>query len=133
MVALPLLTGGLTADDYEDAVACDARIDRLRERITCVEDAGFTRDYLDPAKRSIANGLTVELNDGTQLDEVVVEYPIGHARRRKEGMPLLIEKYRANLARVFPTRQQDAILAVSLDHQALQSMRVNDFIDLFVI
>src|SRR5258706_14437297 len=78
MVAVPLLFGRLTAADYEDDVASDPRIDRLRDKITCVEDKQFTRDYLDPAKRSIANALTVEFNDGSSLPEVVVEYPIGH-------------------------------------------------------
>src|ERR1700704_5778497 len=92
MVAGPLIHGRLTAADYEDDIANDPRIDRLRKKITCVEDKRFTRDYLDPKKRSIANGLTIELKDGTKLKEVVVEYPLGHRRRRKEGMPILVEK-----------------------------------------
>jgi 2-methylcitrate dehydratase len=133
MVAVALLFGRLTAEDYEDGVAADRRIDLLRERIECVEDHRFTRDYLDPAKRSIANALTVELNDGTVLDEVVVEYPIGHARRRAEGMPLLVGKFRTNLARVFPPRQQEAILAISLEHETLQSIPVNEYLDLYAI
>ncbi|HEU4621073.1 MAG TPA: bifunctional 2-methylcitrate dehydratase/aconitate hydratase, partial [Burkholderiaceae bacterium] len=93
MVAVPLIFGRLTAEDYEDKVASDPRIDALRDKIECVEDAQFTRDYHDPEKRSIANGLTVELNDGTRLNEVVVEYPIGHKRRRADGIPLLVEKF----------------------------------------
>src|SRR5690606_24253601 len=93
MIAVPLLFGRLTAGDYEDAVAADPRIDALRAKMSCVEDKRFTRDYHDPAKRSIANALTVELKDGTTLKEVVVEYPIGHKRRRKEGMPLLEAKF----------------------------------------
>ncbi|HEY7903704.1 MAG TPA: bifunctional 2-methylcitrate dehydratase/aconitate hydratase, partial [Casimicrobiaceae bacterium] len=97
MVAVPLLFGRLTASDYEDGVAADPRIDALRERIVCVEDPQFTRDYHDPEKRSIANALTVELADGSKLAEVVVEYPIGHKRRRAEGMPVLVEKFRRNL------------------------------------
>ncbi|MFC4436078.1 bifunctional 2-methylcitrate dehydratase/aconitate hydratase, partial [Cupriavidus respiraculi] len=104
MVAVPLLFGRLTAEDYEDKVAADPRIDALRDKIACVEDPAFTADYHDPEKRSIANAMTVELNDGTVLPEVVVEYPIGHKRRRADGIPLLVEKFRTNLARRFPAR-----------------------------
>ncbi|MGH8295561.1 MAG: bifunctional 2-methylcitrate dehydratase/aconitate hydratase, partial [Steroidobacteraceae bacterium] len=114
MMAVPLLFGRLTAADYEDEVARDPRIDALRARIECVEDPQFTRDYLDPQKRSIANAVTVRLKDGRTLDEVVVEYPIGHRRRRQEGIPLLLEKFRRNLARRFPQKQQQAILELSL-------------------
>lgn len=133
MVAVPLLFGRLTAEDYEDRVAADPRIDGLRGRIVCVEDPAFTADYHDPSKRSIANGLTVALNDGTVLPEVVVEYPLGHMRRRAEGIPLLVEKFRTNLARRFPEKQQAAILAVSLDQARLEGMAVNDYMDLFAI
>jgi len=133
MVAVPLIFGRLTAADYEDSVAADPRIDALRDKITCVEDKQFTKDYHDPEKRSIANGLTVELNDGTVLSEVVVEYPIGHRRRRKEGMPVLVEKFRTNLARRFPTRQQKLILDISLDQKKLDAMPVNEYVDLYVI
>jgi len=133
MVAVPLLTGHLTARDYEDSAAADPRIDALREKIVCVEDAGFTADYHDPAKRSIPNALTIELNDGTRLDEAVVEYPIGHKRRREEGIPLLEDKFRTNLARRFPARQQRAILDVSLDQERLESMAVHEYVDLYVI
>lgn len=133
MVAVPLLFGRLTAADYEDAVAADPRIDALRDRISCVEDPQFTKDYHDPGKRSIANGLTVELNDGTMLPEVVVEYPIGHRRRREEGMPVLIEKFKTNLARRFPAKQQKAILDASLDQKKLESLPVHEYVDLYVI
>lgn len=133
MVAVPLLFGRLTAADYEDEVARDPRIDALRAKTACVEDPRFTRDYHDPEKRSIANALTVELNDGTTLDEVVVEYPIGHRRRREAGIPLLIEKFRTNLARRFPAKQQQAILDVSLDEARLLAMPVNEYVDLYVI
>ncbi len=132
MVAVPLLFGRLTARDYEDEQAHDPRIDALRERIHCVEDVRFTADYHDPKKRSIANALTVTFTDGTQLDEVVVEYPIGHARRRVEGIPLLVEKYKTNLARIFSKTQQTEILNVSLDRQRLEGTPVNEFMDLFV-
>ena len=130
MVAVPLIFGRLTARDYEDDVASDARIDSLREKIICVEDTSYTADYHDPAKRSIANAITIELNDGTILDEVAVEYPIGHARRRKEGIPLLIEKFKINLNRIYDKGQQDKILALSLDYDKLTSTPVNEFMDM---
>jgi 2-methylcitrate dehydratase len=133
MVAVPLLFGRLTAADYEDDVAADSRIDPLREKIVCVEDPRFTKDYHDPEKRSIANALTVELNDGTRLDEVVVEYPIGHRRRRAEGIPLLECKFRVNLARRFARKQQDAILDASLDQARLEAMAVNEYVDFYAI
>jgi 2-methylcitrate dehydratase len=133
MVAVPLIFGRLTAADYEDSVASDPRIDALRDKISCVENPQFTKDYHDPDKRSIANALTVELTDGTVLPEVVVEYPIGHRRRRKEGMPVLVEKFRTNLARRFPARQQKAILDISLDQKNLEAMPVHEYVDLYVI
>jgi 2-methylcitrate dehydratase len=133
MVAVPLIFGRLTASDYEDSVAADPRIDKLREKIVCVEDKAFTADYHDPKLRSIANALTVEFNDGKKLKEVVCEYPIGHKRRRKDGIPLLEDKFRTNLARRFPRKQQDAILAVSLDQRALEAMPVQEYVDLYVI
>ncbi|RAX13763.1 bifunctional 2-methylcitrate dehydratase/aconitate hydratase [Photorhabdus bodei] len=133
MVAIPLIFGHLTAADYEDSVAADPRIDALREKVVCVEDLDFTHDYHDPEKRSIANALTVTFTDGSQLDEVKVEFPIGHARRRKEGIPLLLKKFRTNLARQFPETQQRRILSVSLDRSLLENMPVNEYLDLYVI
>ena len=133
MVAVPLIHGRLTAADYEDNVAADPRIDELRAKMTCVEDKAFSKDYHDPDKRSIANGITIELTDGTKLKEVVVEYPIGHRRRRKEGLPVLVEKFRTNIARRFPAKQQAAILAVALDAEKLEAMPVHEFVDLMVI
>ena len=133
MVAVPLLHGRLTAADYEDDVAADPRIDALRDKMICVEDPQFSRDYLDPDKRSIANAISVEFNDGSKLDEIVVEYPIGHRRRRAEGIPLLVEKFRINLARRFPPRQQAAILDVARDSRRLEALPVSEFVDLFAI
>ena len=133
MVAVPLLFGRLTAGDYEDDVARDPRIDALRDKIVCVEDPAYTSDYHNPAKRSIANALTVEFKDGSALDEVVCEYPIGHKRRRADGIPLLEAKFRTNLARVFPARQQQRILGASLDQKALEAMPVHEYLDLYVI
>jgi 2-methylcitrate dehydratase len=132
MVAVPLIFGRLTARDYEDDIASDPAIDALREKIVCVEDPAFTVDYHDPAKRSIANALTVEFKDGSKFDEVVVEYPIGHARRRTDGIPLLIEKFKINLARIFNADQQKKILDVSMDYKKLSEMAVNEYVDLYV-
>ncbi|MFM0508963.1 bifunctional 2-methylcitrate dehydratase/aconitate hydratase [Paraburkholderia sp. RL17-373-BIF-A] len=133
MIAVPLIHGRLTAADYEDSIAQDARLDVLRAKMECVEDAQFTKDYHDPEKRSIANALTIEFNDGSTFDEVVVEYPIGHKRRREDGIPLLVEKFKTNLARRFPVKQQLAILDVSLDQARLEAMPVNEYVDLYVI
>jgi 2-methylcitrate dehydratase len=133
MVAVPLIFGRLTAADYEDNVANDPRIDRLRDKMTCVEDKQFSKDYLDPEKRSIPNALTVEFNDGSSLPEVVVEYPLGHKRRRKEGIPRLVEKFERNLARRFPAQQQKAILELCKDPKRLEQTPVNDFVDLMVV
>jgi 2-methylcitrate dehydratase len=135
MIAIPLIYGRLTAADYEDAVAKDPlwgpRIDALRDRITCVEDPQFTTDYHDPEKRSIANSLRMELKDGTVFEETV-EYPIGHRRRREEGLPLLVEKFKTNLRRRFAAERQQKILDVSLDHERLEKMPVSEYVDLFV-
>ena len=133
MVAVPLIFGRLTARDYEDNIASDSRIDALREKIICVEDPTFTADYHDPAKRSIANALTVEFNDGSILGEEVVEYPIGHARRRVAGIPLLIEKYKINLARIFDKPRQEKILSLSLDYEGLIATPVNEFMDMLAL
>ncbi len=132
MIAVPLIFGRLTAADYEDNVAADGRIDQLRAKMEILEDKQFSADYHDPEKRSIANALTLTLTDGTVLAEEVVEYPIGHKRRRTEGMPVLIEKYKTNLARVFSAKQQRQILDASLDREKLSQMPVNVFVDLMV-
>lgn len=133
MVAIPLIFGRLTASDYEDSVAQDSRIDALRAKMQCHEDSEFTQDYHDPEKRSITNGLTITLKNGQILDEVVIEYPVGHKRRRQEGMPLLLKKFRTNLARQFPETQQLRILAAALDKPLFENMPVNEFLDLWVI
>jgi len=133
MVAVPLLFGRLTAQDYEDSAAADPRIDRLREKMVCVEDEAFTREYYEPDKRAIANGLTIRFSDGTSLPEVVVQYPLGHKRRRAEAVPLLLHKFRTNLARRFRPAQQQAILNASLDRVQLENMKVCDYVDLYVV
>jgi len=131
MVAIPLLFGRLTAADYEDDVAADPRIDALRAKMECVENPNFSADYHDPEKRSIANTLIVELNDGSVLEETV-EYPIGHRRRREEGLPLLVEKFKMNLRRRFPEEQQRRILAASLDRDRLEQTPVHEYVDLYL-
>ncbi|PZR18448.1 MAG: 2-methylcitrate dehydratase [Archangium gephyra] len=133
MVAVPLIHGRLTAADYEDNVASDPRIDALREKIVCVEEPSFTKDYHDPEKRSIANAMTVTLNDGTVLPEIAVEYPIGHKRRRAEGIPVLVEKFKTNLNRRFAAKQQKTILDLSLDEKTLQATPVNAYVDAYVV
>jgi len=132
MVAIPLIFGRLTAADYEDEVAADPRVDALRGKMRCFEDPGFTQAYHDPERRAIPNALSVTLNDGTVLDEVCVEYPIGHRRRRAEGIPLLQAKFREHLAGRFAARQQQAILDASLDAARLDAMPVHEYMDLYV-
>jgi 2-methylcitrate dehydratase len=127
------MKGNLTAPDYEDEVALDPRIDALRAKMECVEDPAWTRDYLDPQKRSIANAVQVFFKDGTSTPKVGVEYPIGHRLRRKDGIPLLEAKFRTNLARRFATKQQNAILNVCNDARILEAMPVHEFVDLFTV
>jgi 2-methylcitrate dehydratase len=133
MVAIGLIKGGLGAADYEDAVASDPRIDALRAKMVCIENRRYSRDYLDPKKRSIANQLQIFFKDGTKTRKVAVEYPLGHRRRRHEGIPLLEAKFRTNLARRFPKERREAILDLCGDPKRLESTPVNEFVDLFVI
>ena len=132
MVAVPLIFGHLTASDYEDSFAADPRIDALREKMRCIEEPAFSADYHDPEKRSIANSLTLLLADGSTLSETV-EYPLGHRRRRIEGIPLLEEKFRTNLNRRFASQRQQAILEASLDQQALERTPVHEYVDLYAL
>src|SRR5688572_17889465 len=131
MTAVGLIKGNLVASDYEDAVAADPRIDRLRAKMVCVENKRWTRDYLDPAKRSIANAIQVHFADGGKTEQVAVEYPVGHRRRRKEGIPLLEAKFRTNLARRYPPKRQQAIIGLCGDAGRLEATPVNEFTDLF--
>ena len=132
MTAIGLIKGNLTAADYEDAVAHDPRVDRLRAKMNCVEHKPWSRDYLDPKKRSIANAVQVFFDDGSKSDKAIVEYPIGHRRRRKEGVPLLEAKFRTNLARRLAPGQQQAILDLTRSQERLEASPVNEFVDLFV-
>ena len=131
MIAIPLLFGRLVASDYEDRVASDPRIDALRAKMETAETPQFTLDYHDPDKRSIANSLRMELADGTVFEETV-EYPIGHKRRRKEGIPLLEVKFKTNLARRLSPKRQDEILKISLNQSALEKTPVHEYVDLYV-
>jgi 2-methylcitrate dehydratase len=133
MVAIGLIFGELKADHYEDKVAQDARIDALREKTVVVEDVRYSRDYLDPERRSIANSVQVFFKDGTCTEKVTVEYPIGHRRRRAEGMPLLVKKFEANLASRLAPPWVKKILDLCLDLKALQATPVDQFMDMFIV
>jgi 2-methylcitrate dehydratase len=133
MVACGLLFGTLTAAHYEDEVASDPRIDTLREKMHCIENKQYSVDYHDPEKRSIANALQISFTDGSETEKVEVEYPIGHRRRRADGIPLLEAKFKTNLARRFPPKQQQAIVDLCLDQQRLEATAVNEFVGHFVI
>ena len=131
MTAIGLIFGALTADHYEQAAAQDPRIDALRGKMVCVEDPRYSKDYLDPEKRSIANAVQVFFNDGSSTEKVEVEYPIGHRRRRAEAIPLLVEKFAANLASRLPSAQCDAIVELCLDAERLRATAVDRFTDMF--
>lgn len=132
MVAYALIAGQLTAEAYEDQAAADPRIDVLRAKIEVVEEPAFSRDYLDPGKRSIANAVQVFFADGTCSEELVAEYPLGHRRRRAEGIPVLLEKFRKHLARRFPPAQQATIIESSLDVRGLGALTVNAYLDQYL-
>jgi 2-methylcitrate dehydratase len=133
VTAIGLIFGNLTAQHYEDKIAKDPRIDRLRHKMQCVKNKQYSKDYLNPSKRSIANAVQVFFKDGSKTEKVEVEYPIGHRRRRGEGIPLLVGKFKTNLARRFPAKQQEAILELCLDQKKLETTPVNEFVDLFTI
>ena len=130
MAAIGLLKGNLTAQDYEDATAVDPRIDAIRSKMTCVEKTEYTADYHDPEKRSIANAIQVFFKDGSSSDNIAVEYPIGHRRRRGEGIPELVKKFKVNLNRRFDAKKQADILALCLDQHKLEATSVNAFVDM---
>lgn len=132
MVAIGLLTGSLTADHYEDEFAKDPRIDQLREKMQVEENPQFTKDYLDPEKRSIANTIQITFKDGTKTEAVTVEYPIGHRRRREEGIPVLEQKFAKNLSTQLDQTQIDNISGVFADSNKLENTPVNEFMDLWI-
>ncbi len=132
MVAVPLVFGRLSADDYEDNVGNDPRIDGLRDKMEVIENKQYSIDYLDPEKRSIGNAVQIFFTDGTRTDNIAVEYPIGHWRRRSEGTPLLKEKFAQNIKTRLADKQADAIIEIFGDPVALANTPVNDFVELWV-
>ena len=133
MVAIGLIFGELTADHYEDKIARDPRIDTLRDKMAVVEDARYSNDYLDPEKRSIANSVQVFFKDGSCTEKIAVEYPIGHRRRRAEGMPLLVKKFETNLASRLAPPWVKTILDLCLNLDQLQATPVDQFMDMFTV
>jgi 2-methylcitrate dehydratase len=133
MVAVGLLKGDLVAEDYEDGVAADSRLDRLRNSMVVEEDPRFSDEYHQPEKRSIANAVQVFFRDGTSTEKVTVEYPLGHRRRRGEGIPLLEDKFRRNLNTRFPVSRANQIEQLCMDQGALEATPVNEFMDLLVV
>jgi len=129
MVAVSLIFGELTAKHYENEVARDPRIDALRNKMVLAEDKQFSKDYLDADKRSIANAVQIFFNDGSKTEEVVIEYPLGHQRRRQEAEPLLVEKFTANFSTKFSPAHTEKMLALLQDEQRLDAMRVDEFMD----
>jgi 2-methylcitrate dehydratase len=132
MVAVALLKGGLTAEDYEDEAAAEPRIDELREKMRVVENDRFTRDYLDPEKRSIANAVRGFFRDGRATERVEVEYPLGHCRRRAEAMPRLRAKFEHAIATRFAPRTVERILGLFDSARKLAATPVREFIDLWM-
>lgn len=131
MVAIPLLHGALAAEHYEDDIAADPRIDVLRSKMQVIENESFSRDYLDPEKRAIGNAIQIFFQDGTATERVAIDYPIGHYRRRAEGIPQLIEKFKSNLLSIYASAQAESILNLCLDREAFEACSVNDFLTYF--
>ena len=113
-------------------VAEDPRIDKLREKMLVEEDKQFSKDYLDPDKRSIANAIQIYFKDGTKTDKIVVEYPIGHSRRREEGIPLMFQKFEENMSTLYTPEKVKEMVALFNDHQRLENMPVNELMDMLV-
>ncbi|MEL6300831.1 MAG: bifunctional 2-methylcitrate dehydratase/aconitate hydratase [Pseudomonadota bacterium] len=133
MAAIGLLKGNLVAEDYEDDVAADPRVDALRELMVVEEDERYSREYHEPDKRSIANAMQVFFKDGSKTDRIEIEYPIGHKRRREEGIPVLEAKFARNLATRFPAAQTARIIEICSDQSTLEATPVNEFVDAMTI
>ncbi len=133
MAAIGLLKGNLVAEDYEDDVAADPRVDALRELMVVEEDERYSREYHEPDKRSIANAMQVFFKDGSKTDRIEIEYPIGHKRRREEGIPVLEAKFARNLATRFPAAQTARIIEMCSDQSTLEATPVNEFVDAMTI
>ena len=132
MTAIALLRGMLTAEDYEDEVAADPRVDQLRDKMTMQHDRRFTEDYIDPDKRSIANSVQVRFKDGSSTENVTVEYPVGHRRRRQEAKPLLVDKFRANLSTQLDEVRVGGLVNLFSDQSTLGRMAVDELVDMLV-
>ena len=132
MTAIGLLKGDLIAEDYEDDVASDPRVDHLREKMVIEEDARYSKEYLESDKRSISNAIQIFFNDGSSTEKVEVEYPIGHRRRREQGIPLLVEKFERNLKTQFSESRVESILSLCANQEALEQTPVTDFMNLMV-
>ena len=130
MMAVGMIYGTMTAEHYEDHIAADPRIDALRAKMRLEESAQYEREYHDPARRTNANSIQVFFKDGTKTPLAEVLYPLGHRRRRREGVPVLLRKFEASVARVFAPKQSEAILEACLDQRRLEAMPVNEFMDL---
>jgi 2-methylcitrate dehydratase len=133
IVAVALLNGDLSADDYEDEVAADPRIDALRAKTTVTEDAGYSADYLDPEKRSVANAVQVFFVDGSATEKIAVEYPLGHRVRRAEAREPLERKFATNIATRLPARRCAALLELWRDPERLARLPVPAFMDLLAL
>ncbi len=133
MVAVPLIFGRLRAEDYEDSVAKDPRIDTLRAKMSVEVDDRYTKEYLESDKRSIANAVQIFYKDGSKSQKVEVEYPIGHKRRRSEGIPLLIKKFESNLAGRLSPKKCELINKLFADQKTLENTAFNEFSDLFAL
>ena len=133
MTAIALLRGMLTAEDYEDEMAADPRVDQLRDKMTMQHDRRFTEDYIDPDKRSIANSVQVRFKDGSSTENVTVEYPVGHRRRRQEAKPLLVDKFRANLSTQLDEVRVGGLVNLFSDQSTLGLMAVDELIDMLVL
>ena len=132
MTAIGLIKGDLVAEDYEDSVANDPLVDNLREKMVIEEDLSFSKDYLDPSKRSIANSLQIFYKDGTSSDLEEVHYPIGHKNRRAEGIPILVSKFEKNLKTQFSDDRVKDIMSLFEDNEKLFNLPVSKFVDFFV-
>lgn len=132
MIAIGLIFGELSAKDYEDNVAKDPRIDQLREKMTVTENKEFTKNYYDPEKRAIGNSIKIYFNDGSSTEEVAIEYPIGHRRRREEGIPLLKDKFEKSIQETFTDKQAKKIIDAAFDREKLLQMQVDKFIALLI-
>lgn len=132
IVAIVLLHGKLEAEDYEDGAAADPRIDALRDKMVVTEDQEFTRGFSDPRRRNNANAIRIEFRDSTRTPDVVIEYPLGHPRRRREGIPMVEEKFRRSVELTFPPKRQRQIMECCGDMKRLTAMPVHAFMDMFV-